>query len=208
MVNTQESILHQIAISGQVSNAHTGRGIGGARVEITVAPVAFTEWLAIRAIQYGTDWDNLLERPDRTLTAADGHFHFIDLPDGSYTLVASLPEAGTRYGTVQVTATVSRDIDGNIIFAVADMALPPTTLRGLITVTDQFDTYPVVMAEVVVKGSGERAFSNGQGRYYLIGIESGNRAVLMTAPGFVPVPETALIPAPGAEKQLDFMLMK
>lgn len=40
----------------------------------------------------------MLKRPDRTITAMDGCFYFLDLLDGDYALTISLPSAGTRYG--------------------------------------------------------------------------------------------------------------
>jgi hypothetical protein len=135
------------------------------------------------------------ERPDRTRTASDGHFHFLDLPDGQYTLTASLPGAGSRYGTAQVEATVSRDAEGNISMVTADIALPPTTIRG--RVVDQ-DNNPVGMAEVRVVGSGERTFSNAdieapteiQGQYRLTGLEAGKRTVLVSARGYTTATQT------------------
>ena len=92
-----------------------------------------------------------MERPDRTRTAVDGHFHFLDLPDGMYTCTATLPGAGSRYGTVQAGATVLRDAAGNLPMATANLALPPTTLKGQIADQDTAD--PVFMAEVRVSGA-------------------------------------------------------
>jgi hypothetical protein len=45
----------------------------------------------------------LAKRLDRTSTATDGYFHFLDLPDGDYTLIASLPGVGIRYGVLFVS---------------------------------------------------------------------------------------------------------
>jgi hypothetical protein len=88
--------------------------------------------------------------------------------------------------------------------AAADMALAPTTLKGRIT--DQ-ESNPVAMAEVRVKGSGERAFSDGQGQYLLTGLEVGQRTVLVSAPGYQPASQTALLNAAGTVQTLDITLV-
>jgi hypothetical protein len=177
-----ESTRHQVAIAGNVTDAQTGAPIGRARVEISSGPAAFTDRLALQAKQYGERWVAMEERPDRTRTAADGHFHFLDLPAGDYTLIASLPGSGTRYDTAQAEATVSRDAEGTIAMARLDIALPPTALKGQIT--NQGSGDPVVMAEVRMKGSGERTFSDGEGRYLLAGLEAGERVMLVSAQGY------------------------
>jgi hypothetical protein len=70
-------------------------------------------------------------RPDQTRTAVDGHFHFLDLPDGDYAVTASLPEAGNRYGTAEAkNLRVSRDGNGRIDWAWTDVKVPPTTISG------------------------------------------------------------------------------
>ena len=152
-----EPTRHQVAIAGSVTDTQTGAAIGRARVEITAAPAAFTDWLAIRAKQYEEHWETMDERPDRTRTAADGHFHFLDLPDGDYTLTASLPGSGSRYGTTQGQATVSRDDPDDkdkITMATVDIGLQSTTLKGQIT--DQATGDPVVMAAEFRPGRPER----------------------------------------------------
>jgi hypothetical protein len=202
-VTAWEVARHQVAIAGRVTDRQTSRPLAGVRVRITAAPAAFTAWLNTYALQYGDRWAALAERPDQTWTAADGHFHFLDLPDGAYTLVASLPSAGTRYGTIQATATVVRDAGGHVTLAAADMGVPPTTLKG--QVTGQGAT-PVVLAEVRVQGSGERAFTDAQGRYLLTGLEVGSRKVTVTARGFQPASKTVVLSAAGAERTLNFTL--
>jgi hypothetical protein len=138
-----DTVRHQAAIAGQVTEALTERALGGARVLITSAPTAFVEPLvtaaklvavidpAIAAAQVTLDDPGasstqrlqaaqiildflrarrlfMHQRPDCTHTAADGLFFFIDLPDGDYTLAASLAGMRRRYGQGQATATVSR----------------------------------------------------------------------------------------------------
>jgi hypothetical protein len=150
----------------------------------------------------------MAERPDRTHTTVDGHFHFLDLPAGQYTLTVTLPGSGQRYGQVQKTVTVpSPGGDGKVIMAAADMALPPTTLKGQII--KQGTTDPVVMAEVRVQGSGERTFSDGQGRYLLAGLEASAeraRTVRVSAQGYQPTAQDVLLNQPGTEQTLNFSL--
>jgi Carboxypeptidase regulatory-like domain/Membrane-bound lysozyme-inhibitor of c-type lysozyme len=203
-VETWEIIRHQVAIAGRVTDAQTGRAIGGARVGITAAPAAFTDWLAIRKTQYGVHWAAMVERPDQTGTAADGHFHFLDLPDGQYTLTASLPGSGSRYSTAGRHATVSRDAQGTITTAAADIALPPTTLKG--EITDQ-DGARVALVEVRVQGSGERAFSDAQGRYVLAGLEMGQRTVLVFAQGYRPGFQTVMLSPAGSVQTINMVLV-
>lgn len=198
-----EPTRHQVAIAGDVTDAEAGAAIGRARVEITAGPAAFTDRLALRATRHQDRWAAMDERLDRTRTAADGHFHFLDLPDGDYSLAASLPGSGTRYGTAQAQATVSRDAKGNITMATADMALPPTALKGQIA--DQASGDPVLMAEVRMKGSGERAFSDGEGRYLLTGLEAGERTVVVFASGRETVTQTVQL-SRGSVAELDVAL--
>ena len=198
-----EIVRHAVAIAGRVTDAQTGRAIGRARVSITDGPLAFNEWLANYAKQYGDRWETMMERPDQIRTAADGHFHFMDLPDGQYTLRASLPGSGTRYGTTQKAVTVSRDAQGSITIAVADVALPPTTLKGRIA---KQNNDPVVMAEVRVKGSGERVFSDGEAQYLLAGLETGERTVTVSAQGYQRASQTSDISQPGTVQTLNFAL--
>jgi Carboxypeptidase regulatory-like domain len=202
-VVTWQIVRHQVAIAGRVTDAQTGRAIGGAQVRITAAPATFTTWLTVRALQYGTRWATMAERPDQTRTAADGHFHFLDLPDGQYTLTASLPGAGSRLSTAEKQATVSRDAQGTLTMAAADIALPPTTLKG--EITDR-DGNRLALVEVRVQGSGERAFSDAQGRYLLAGLEAGQHTVLVSAHGYQPVSRTAVMRPVGAVQTLNVVL--
>jgi hypothetical protein len=161
---------NRVVIAGQLSNAETGQVIHRARVEITKMPDSFKNWLTLRAMQYGANWETMVERPDRTQTAIDGHFHFLDLPDGDYTLTASLPSAGTRYGAVEKKFQVSRNGD-RIKLAAADITLPPTGIKGQIT---NAENQPIVMAKVQVKGTKESTFSDSKGNYLLSGLEVSN----------------------------------
>lgn len=196
---------HAVAISGHVTDAQTGKAVGGARVAITSAPTAFTDSLALKALQHGSRWATLKKRPDRTYTAVDGYFHFMDLPDGDYTLTVTLPNSGSRYGEAQATATVSRDAEGRILMATANASLAPTTLKGQITSADGGDA--VAMAEVRVQGSGERAFSGSDGDYMLTGLETGRRKISVFARGYDSVAWQVDLGPAGAVQTLDFALL-
>lgn len=200
-----EPTRHQVAIAGQVTDSQTGRALAEAQVYIIAAPAQFNHALALKALQYGGQWEAMPGRPDRTLAAQDGHFHFMDLPDGNYTLEAKQPGLGTRYGISKVKITISRDDDGHITMAQADMKLAPTTLKG--QVTDE--TGPVAMAEVRVVGSGERTFTNEQGNYLLAGLEVGkNRKITISAKGYQAASQVVTFNAAGVIETLDFSLLK
>ena len=186
-----EITRHQVAIAGRITNAQTHRAIPGAWVEITAGPPAFLASGSSR----------------RTSTAADGHYHFLDLPDGQYTLAVSLPGSGTRYGVAQTQATVSRDTSGKIVMVSADLALPPTTIKGTVTLKDKGD--PVMLAEVCVQGSGESTFTDSKGGYMLVGIEVnplGPRRVTAMAQGLPTVTNTLQLSSAGAVEVLNFVL--
>jgi hypothetical protein len=195
-VNDWEIIQHAVAISGRVIDAQTNKGIGRARVKITAGPTEFMNALALQATAYGRRWNGLQERPDRKHTAADGHFHFLDLPSGTYTLTATLPGSGSRYGSTQITPAVSRDSLGNLILTTADIQLPPTTLSGRIT--DQSSGDPVFMAQVRIAGSSESTYSDDQGDYRFTGLETGSREVHVSAQGYQSISPTVDLTTAGA----------
>jgi hypothetical protein len=197
---------HHVAIAGRVTDGETGKRVGRVEVTITEMPPAFKRKLEGASMQYGNRWTAMVERPDKTLTRADGLFYFLDLPDGKYTLGASLPSSGKRYGTAQETATVSRDAKGNIKMASVNVILRPTTIKGRIT--GPAHKNGVVMAEVRVKGSGERAFSDEQGHYVLAGLEPGKRTVLAFAQGYRPASEAVELREPGASHTLNLVLVR
>lgn len=159
-----------------------------------------------------------MDRPDETCTAADGRFHFLDLPAGAYTLGALLPKAGTRYSQGRVDVTVTRDGEGSLKpMGVANIALRPTTLQGRI-----FDpnNAPVPLAEVRVKGSGERTFSDAyedlkgdpqkstKGRYRLTGLEAGQRLVRVSAQGYQVADDLAVQLLQGETTAMDIQLKR
>ena len=95
-----EVVRHQVAIAGKVTDALTGKGV--ANVQVTVS---------------SSHGEIILE------TEVDGHFHALDLPNGSYSLAVSATWPGSPYGTAAATAVVTRDGSGNIHMASADMQL-------------------------------------------------------------------------------------
>jgi hypothetical protein len=237
-----EVARHQVAIAGRVTEAATGRVIGGAEVTLCQAPPAFvaqlvawtgllSEYSAPAEVQRA--WNRLddpgidpgeklkaaqqlldllqqsrraeFDRPDRTRTAADGHFHFLDLPEGGYTLAACLPEAGSRYGQQVAKAKVAREGD-RLRWAFVPIELPATALEGRIT--DKGTGEPLVLAEVRVDGSGERAFSDNQGQYRLVRLEAGDRMVRVSARGYrARGPELAHLET-GQKQTLDLALQR
>ena len=64
------------------------------------------------------------------------------------------------------------------------------------------------MAEVRVKGSGERAFSDAQGRYLLGAVAPGKRTILVYAQGYRAVSKPVTLAAPGALETLNFSLVR
>ncbi|NER39460.1 MAG: carboxypeptidase-like regulatory domain-containing protein [Oscillatoria sp. SIO1A7] len=201
---------HKVAIYGRVSDEETELAIHGAVVEMTSMPEAFENWLALHSLQYGRSWATMRERPDRKITSVDGYFYFVDLPNGDYTLRASLPKAGTRYGTAEVSATVSREIPDNIN-KTANIALPPTAIKGQI-VDENGD--PVGMAKVKIKGSSEYAFSDGDGNYFLSNLEASQNPetgrtaeAIVSARGYYTNSKTVELFKGQVVKEYDFTLL-
>ena len=200
-----EEVRHQAAIAGRVTDVQTGRTVAGAVVAVTAGPAAFADALGLAEISFGPAWASMAERLDRTLTHADGHFHFLDLPDGQYTLVASLPDWGSRYATAQANVVVARGADGRVSLALTDLALPATAIAGQVTATD---STPVVLAAVSVQGSGERVYSDGQGRYRLVGLEAGTRTLVVSAQGFQSATQAVQLAQAGAVQTVNVALTR
>ncbi|MGL5062582.1 MAG: carboxypeptidase regulatory-like domain-containing protein [Microcoleus sp.] len=164
------SIRHQVAIAGQVSDKETGLTIGNAIVEITAMPDAFEKKRSLQALSYGSEWERLAKRCDRTTTAIDGFFHFIDLPPGEYTLTASLPGAANRYKTAQTKVILpSRDNLNQPKFAVANLTLSPAGIRGKVT---DLEGVAIVRVNVKIPDSGESTVTDDKGKFEFIGLEA------------------------------------
>lgn len=202
MTSAQVEIRHQASISGVVVNAKTLVPIESALIQIAAAPAEFTSWLALKGLQFGARWDAMMNRPDRTISSNQGIFYFLDLPSGAYTLSASLPSAGTRYGSAQAIFNVSRDAQGNVTLSTSTIPLPVTTLTGTVSSANK----PIVMAEVRVQGSSETIRSDQQGKYLFTGLETGNLPVKVLAQGFKPLVQSVNLGPAGTSQNLDFVL--
>jgi hypothetical protein len=194
---------HQVAIYGRVSDGETGLVIDGAIVEMTAMPEKFENWLALRSLQYGSNWETMRERPDRKRTAVDGYFYFTDLPKGDYTLQASLPNAGTRYNVKEVSVTVSDGLGQKV----SDIALPPTAIKGQITDTDG----SVAMAKIQIEGSSESALSDGEGIYMLSNLEvpqgdPKDRTVSVSAQGYKSKSQSVELVCGEVQESINFQL--
>jgi protocatechuate 3,4-dioxygenase beta subunit len=176
-----EIFRHRATIAGRVTSAQTGKPLAGARVDIA---------------------SNTAAGP-AVFTAGDGFFCFLDLKPGQYTLTASLPGSGSRYGTKSAPVTLAGDGQGNAVLQTVDLALPATTVKGKVK---DGAGQAVKMAEVRVQGSGESAWSDAQGNYALNGVEVGSRRIAVSARGFQKVSETVAIGQPGATVTRDVTL--
>ena len=197
---------HRVAIAGRVFDASTVKPVAGAAVSITAMPETFERKLALASLAYGNRWDTLKQRPDRTITREDGLFYFLDLPDGDYNLSASIPSYGSRFGSAQQPAVVSRDSNGDTKIAFVSLSLQPTAVSGKITGPGH--KTGVLLAEVRMKGSGERTFSDDQGQYILAGVEPGLRTIQVSAQGYKEKSQPVTIRSPGAVQALNFSLTR
>jgi hypothetical protein len=195
---TVPPIPHQVALSAIAVDAETSQRLAGFTAAITVMPAAFEGALSRKALQYGDLWDTLAERPDRTVTAADGSFRFVDLPDGAYVITLSAAPGAGRYGSAQVAFTVARDAQGEIAPRVQMVRVPPTGVRGLVNGKPPSGgargaVAPIPAARVRVRGSGELAHTRTDGRFYLPGVEQGTLTLEITASNYEPVTRTVMI---------------
>lgn len=177
----------QVAIAGKVFDARTNAPLAGVTVTITAMPPAFQQWLSLRMAAAGSAWSTMIERPDRTVTAAGGDFAFVDLPDGLYSLTFTAPPRVGRYGQVQQDFKVERDAQGHITLSVRQVPMPPTGIAGRITGAapgGQGTASPLAMARVRVLGSDESAYGDADGRFYIPGVQPGTRSLEISASGY------------------------
>lgn len=181
-------VNQQIAIAGKVLQGETEKPISGAIVELVEMPEKFRANLALKALQYGSQWQQLLERPDRKVTTNAGYFYFTNLPPGEYILEASLPTSPTLYNEVRTKVKVSSPIDSKVSTIIQDIVLLPTGIKG--TVTDANDPKKfVINAKLHIQDSGDSTISDQKGNYQLIGLESpkaGQRTIklIVSATGY------------------------
>jgi hypothetical protein len=210
------TVRHRVAIAGVMVDDITGKPLAGARLEITTKPPAYAEKLAV--LRSYRDAQGEPVRSDTTYTRGDGLFFFLDLPAGDYGLVGFLPRPGAplsssrannqapdalfarngdkRYGKGTFQANVTYGDEGFKGFAT--FRLPPTGVRG--RVVSSVNQSAVLLAEVRVKGSGERAFTDAEGRYALLGIwpdEKEERVLQVRARGYREGSAKALVAEPG-----------
>lgn len=217
------TVRHRVAIAGLVLDSMSGKPIAGAHLEITAKPRAYAEKLALlKATQSARSMER--EGPDTTRTRADGLFFFLDLPQGSYKLVGFVPKdnahsgepAATngdrqdpfqwkgdkRYGKAQFSASVTYGPEGFGKLAV--VRLQPTGIKGrVLALANQT---PVLMAEVRMKGSGERTFTDAQGQYTISRIrpnERLKRTLQIRARGYRDQAIEVMIDTPGTCKKLE-----
>jgi hypothetical protein len=205
-MNDWLTVRHRVAIAGRASDASTGKAVSNALVWITAMPEALKQRLTMLSRIYGNGWNTLQTRLDRTKSREDGLFYFFDLPEGSYTITASIPDSGSRYGTVQQPAEVARDDKGEVKVTFIDLALQPTCVTGKITGPNH--KTGILLAEVRVKGSGEHTFSDAQGLYTLRAIEPGRRTIEISAQGYKSKPQTVTIASPGIVESVNVSLAR
>jgi hypothetical protein len=177
-------IRHVVSIAGAVQDRATRTRIGGARVEITEGPPAFQAMLAAQAADPA--WQHRQERPDRTVSQSDGIFIFVDLPSGPHRLRVSAPEMGSRYGAVEVGPIEVQAVpaEGPFSAARADVDLPPTRIRGV--VTDAVTGRAIPAARVRLLGDTTVVKTGDDGAYDLSRQIAGKPTLQATALRFQP----------------------
>lgn len=182
-------VNQQIAIAGKVLQGETENPISGAIVEIITMPDKFKDILALKALQYGSQWQKMLNRPDRKVTNNEGNFYLTNLPPGDYIIETSIPTSATQYKPVRTEVTVSKTVFATvndkpiaiIPTAMTNIVLSPTGIKG--TITEENDPQKwVVNAKIQIKESGDIAISDQKGYYRFLGLESsksGERTITL-----------------------------
>ncbi|HLP87149.1 MAG TPA: carboxypeptidase regulatory-like domain-containing protein [Nostocaceae cyanobacterium] len=186
----------KIAIAGRVVEGETQRNLASAVVKIIAMPEKFQAQLSLKKLQYGSQWEKMLERLDRKITTNDGYFHFTNLPPGEYILEASLPTNSTRYNTGKTTVTVFSSVEESPI-TFTDIIISPTGIKGKITDIDQ-PNQAIFNAKLKIKESQNTTFSDKKGNYRFIGLESspsGQRHItlIISANGYQELSQSLII---------------
>ncbi len=168
------SIAHRVSLAGRVEIG-IAKGndwiplsspVKPVTVDIIKGPERFMYHMKLKALSHGTAWEGLSHRPDRTLTAVDGSFYFVDLPDGDYELQAIAPRELTHLVAIK-SAVISVQSSAKLAFITLKLA--NTGIMGLVTKED--DKTPIPFAKVQVLGSGEQVRCDDKGKYQLLNLE-------------------------------------
>jgi hypothetical protein len=121
-------VHHFAAIAGTVTNEADGKPVRGAIVEIVSAPEPFRLVQALREQQFGRKWRWMQQRVDRTVTGEDGHFHFLDLPNGDYIIAVraagALEAAKVEAGVARKPNTVEKPVKADAALKFPAVAPP------------------------------------------------------------------------------------
>lgn len=98
-------IRHSVAIAGRVTD-RARQPVANAVVALTDGPPLFCLRIERLARVRGVTWEKASQRPDRTLTAADGSYRFVDLPSGTYQLTANAAGRGLKESSASVEVRV------------------------------------------------------------------------------------------------------
>lgn len=172
---------HHVALAGRVVIGlrkvpenliePTTINVPGAIVDIVSGSPQFEQQVALASLSYGVTWDGLNRRLNRTISAEDGSFFFVDLPPGDYTLQTHLPSSGSRYGvTDEVPIKVPSAAEPSKPVW-QKLALPITGIVGQVR-NGQGSQKGLVMAKVQVVETGEIAYCDNAGKFELLGLEA------------------------------------
>ena len=213
---------HRVAIAGVVSDGLSGKPIAGAHLEITAKPAAYAKRLALLEADRSPAAKGV-HGYDTVRTRTNGLFFFMDLPEGEYKLIGFVPkdarsgsanaqlpaairdafqgQADTRYGEMRFDAVVSYAPEGFGKLAV--LRLQPTGITGRVVASATKSA--VLMAEVRIKGSGERTFTDAQGQFTIPGLRPNDkqpRIVQFRARGYRDQSLEVLVDKPGVCKRI------
>jgi hypothetical protein len=170
-------IRHHATVIGRVSDELTRQPIAGAEVVLTGIP-----------------------QPMRVNSRPDGLFSFLDVPEGTYSLLARWPEGLRRYGEKSGEVKVAKQQGGRQIPKSVELALAPTTIRGRI-LDPEGAGIPIALVQLA--GGFDSCHADREGRFVLAGIEPGKRELLISARGYKPHRKIVELSAAGEQKTVD-----